>query len=478
MLGVLQLTWKAMISDSMLRAKAQVVHVHQACLRMFGMFRDLFLSLKLVGFSSITMTQVLHRAQILLVEFYFALSIAAMTNLVDSTAQFESRLKEIGLNQPFIDLVKGHGVQTLSQLGFAVGQPGQPINNGDVDQFLTGALGRVPTINEAACIKRAAFEAHTMMVATIRQSVDRSDDVPKKIPFAERVVRMQALEAELAGISITGEHDPAHGLLDKACNIYDSNTLKYLDPASCISRALEIQGGSKNQELTLQKGSLVLKAMDDKLTSPTDSEIKVHYAMVRRAIAFRFAKLMSFSQHCEWENFLFEALHRDAPPGYSKPTLSQALMCDRAAFSRLTERATEVRQRADQTYPLGEALLALRNDPNLALYLSPLATRSTGGAPSQSSTWRPQPYQQERPGKSKGKGKSKKGRSGPPIPNELRGKYHKTPSGEPICFGFNCSTGCSDKSVQPGGRCARGLHVCAEPKCGQPHSLQNHGKQN
>lgn len=184
---------------------------------------------------------------------------------------------------------------------------------------------------------------------------------------------MRALEAQLAGIAISGEHDPAHSVLDKACNIYDSNTLKYLDPASCISRAPEIQGGSKNQALTLQKGSLILKTMDDKLTSPTDSEIKVHYAMIRRAIAFQFAKLMSFSQHCEWENFLFEALHRDTLPGFSKPTLSEALMCDRAAFSRLTERATEVKQRADQTYPLHEALLALRSDPNIALYLSPLA---------------------------------------------------------------------------------------------------------
>lgn len=185
---------------------------------------------------------------------------------------------------------------------------------------------------------------------------------------------------------------------------------------------------------------------------------------------------MSFAQHSERENFLFEALHCDAPPGYSKPTLSQALMCDRAASSRLSERATEVRQRADQTYPLGEALLALLNDPNIALYLSPLATRAAGGAASQPSTWRPQPYQQEEPAKSKGKGKPKKGRSGPPIPNEMRGKYYKTASAEPICFGFNCASGCSEKSVPPGGRCSRGLHVCAEPKCQQPHSLQNHGK--
>ena len=47
-----------------------------------------------------------------------------MTSLIDSTAHFDSRLRELGLPQAFVDLVKAHGVATLSQLAFAVGQPG------------------------------------------------------------------------------------------------------------------------------------------------------------------------------------------------------------------------------------------------------------------------------------------------------------------------------------------------------------------
>ena len=109
---------------------------------------------------------------------------------------------------------------------------------------------------------------------------------------------MEALRAAVLGISITGEHDPAHCLLDKACQMYESNTLKYLDLASCVSRTLEIQGTTKSRELTFEKGSLVLKNPEDKLTSATDSEIKVHYAMIRRGLASQFAKLMSHEQHC------------------------------------------------------------------------------------------------------------------------------------------------------------------------------------
>ena len=227
-----------------------------------------------------------------------------MTSLIDSAAHFESRLGELGLTAGLITNIKNHGVGTLSQLAFAVGQPGQPLMDVAVDQFIQTATGRPPAIGESAILKRAAFEAQTVLISTLRQNIEKTDEAPRKIAFAERTSRMQALQAALAGIEITGEQEAAHCVLDKACNIYESNTLKYLDPASCVSRSHEIQGITKNRELTFEKGSLVLKSGEDKLSSPTDSEIKVHYAMVRRGLSFQFARLMSYSQHCQWESFL------------------------------------------------------------------------------------------------------------------------------------------------------------------------------
>ena len=164
---------------------------------------------------------------------------------------------------------------------------------------------------------------------------------------------MDPLRNGLTGIRISGECEPAHGLLDRTCAMFQSNTLKYLDLASCVPRSLEVQGTTKNRELT--KGSLVMKNTDDKLQSATDSEIKVHYAMARRALAFQFAKLMSFHQHVQWETFLFEALHRDPPPGYSRPTLAQLLQCDTAASSRLGPTLSGIRQQEDGTNPLQKA---------------------------------------------------------------------------------------------------------------------------
>ena len=77
--------------------------------------------------------------------------------------------------------------------------------------------------------------------------------------------------------------------------------------------------------------------------------------------------------------------------------------------------------------------------------------------------------------KAKGAVARERAKSGPPIFQDLRGKWHKTSSGDPIRFGYNCKSGCSDKGVKPGGCCPKGYHVCAEPRCGESHSLQQHG---
>ena len=96
-----------------------------------------------------------------------------MTTLIDSSAHFEGRLRELGVAGGVVTAIKNHGVSTLSQLAFAVGQPGQPLVDATIDAFLQAALGRVAALNEAAAIKRAAFEAQTYLIATLRQNVSQ-----------------------------------------------------------------------------------------------------------------------------------------------------------------------------------------------------------------------------------------------------------------------------------------------------------------
>ena len=403
-----------------------------------------------------------------------------MATVVDSTAHFDARLLESGISQTVLDSIKASGVDTLSRLAFAVGQPNQPLANDDITGFLQTALGRAPSLLETSTVKRLAFEAQTFLVASLRQSIEQTDDsVPRKIAFAERASRMQAIKTALLGVNISGEFEPSHLLLDKACSMYEKNIVVYLEPSTCVSRTLEVQGAKQSRELSLEKGSLVL-TNQDQLTSATDSEIKLHNALVRRGIALQFAKLMSHAQHTEWATFLFEALHRDAPPGYSRPSVAQLLQCDRAAWARLGSTVNSIRQDQLGGYPLGDALLALRSDPYITLYLAPLARH--GSTQSDSGRRNTGPYEStwhDRNTKGKGKGKKGSGKGGkgnPPMPRDLHGKWHKTPKGEPICFGYNTTQGCPEKNVKAGEKCRRGLHVCAEPKCQQAHPLHEHGR--
>ena len=74
-------------------------------------------------------------------------------------------------------------------------------------------------------------------------------------------------------------------------------------------------------------------------------------------------------------------------------------------------------------------------------------------------------------GKSRGKGKSKKGsqqHSAVRMPAELIGQKATTASGQPICFSYNMA-GCP--ACKAGERCSKGYHVCS--KCGENHSQRN-----
>ena len=400
-----------------------------------------------------------------------------MANLIDSEAHFQSRALEVGMSDGVRQALRDGGIRTMSHLAFAIGQPNQPLTNDEVGAFLRTLLSREATLQEVALIKRITFEAQTYLVAFLRQGVEQQDDtLPKKIPFAERQTRMDALKTRLTGVAIKGELEPAHVVLERACQMYDQNIIKYLEPSVCISRTYEIQGSKQTRELAFEKGTVVLKNQDEKLSTVTDSELKLHFAFTRRAIALEFARIMSFDQPNEWETFLVEALHRESPPGYNKPSLAQVIQCDRAAWARLASTVHSVKQLIDGRYPVGEALL-VRADPNITLYLAPVAKPVQIERPKDFP--RPGPYGQQsekgkgKKGKERGKGKGKGG--APPMPRQLIGKWRKTPQGEPLCFAYNTVDGCPNSTtVKPGERCSRGCYLCMEPKCQAKHSLTEH----
>jgi hypothetical protein len=102
----------------------------------------------------------------------------------------------------------------------------------------------------------------------------------------------------------------------------------------------------------------------------------------------------------------------------------------------------------------------------------PAPKRTRSRTPPKASPSKPEAPNAKGHGKGKGrKGSNKKGR-GPNVPKGLINKSLQTDAGERLCWAFNLEKGCSD--APPGGKCARGLHLCTEPGCQKPHSMQNH----
>ena len=181
---------------------------------------------------------------------------------------------------------------------------------------------------------------------------------------------------------------------------------------------------------------------------------------------------------------LFDHLHQSPPPGYSGVSLQQLLRADRAAWLHMAEKLSSLKRDAQGDLPLEHELKKVLSHPSVSFHLLPLPTKSEkpAAAPKPKATPRPEPARPtrsrtpKRPSKpSKGQGKGKKGSKrgrGPNIPRGLIGKNLQTDAGERLCWAFNLEQGCSE--AQPGQKCSRGLHLCAEPGCGKAHSLQSH----
>ena len=167
---------------------------------------------------------------------------------------------------------------------------------------------------------------------------------------------------------------------------------------------------------------------------------------------------------------LLDHLQVPATPAGSKVTVGQVMRADKQAFVKMAEWTSDgVRP------PLEQVLEKVRADPSVVYHLlqAPVSQRQESSAQLPQKRKQPESEPASRPnkkGNAKGKGKSKTKR-GNNAPKELRDKQRALSNGERICWNFNLGV-CQD--AEPGGRCPRGHHVCAEPHCQQAHQMKHH----
>ena len=299
----------------------------------------------------------------------------------------------------------------------------------------------------------------------------------KELPSAERAERLRNQAARLVGISLEGESECGHVCYNAVLDMLEKNAVQYLPPSKFVSRKSELSNDKSSREIVLD-GASTLKVRDKRpdLSCDTSSELLLVQALHRRALALDLMNAVTFSVSQRYNSFLIGHLQTPPQPGYRKLNVHQILQADKQAWLRLAELATAgLKRNAAGQLPLDVLFQNLQVDPRVMFYLLPLPESSGGHAVvAAESTKRvasegDQPW--KRP-KGKGRGKSKFGPS-KGTPEALKDKVTYTKSGKPICWAYNLPGGCAS-AIQAGQSCSKGLHVCAEPKCGKPHSMQHH----
>ena len=387
-------------------------------------------------------------------------------SLTDSEANFKARATHLGLGEPVLQLLVDAGLTTLSLFAFSSAYvPGQS-DEKPFQDAMKAALKRDPTVGELAVLRRLLHESYALTAAELKRSVDVTEDAPtRKLAQPERAQRRSTQQAKLPGLRIVGQIEPSARLVDKCCQMYDENCVRFLELSVCTSQDAEVKHPSLKEDKLLvfgHDGSVKTRNKDGGVDADLSSELLMRYAWTRKGLALDQANILEYSHHEAWVEHLMTARFREVPPGYGRVTTSQLISADRQLWLKVADLTRTGIQLVAAGRPCDAIWDAAMNSVEVAHFLQPMP---------QSSSHRDGPY--ERPWASKGpkgkgkgsKGKGKaKGKEGhePRVPKDLTGGVAVTPKGHAICFDHNLR-GCSRATKQ--GQCERGLHICCNPKC-------------
>ena len=217
----------------------------------------------------------------------------------------------------------------------------------------------------------------------MRRRVDRvEDDAPRRLPGPEREARRSRQVLALAGLSLEGENECAHALVDKAVQMMEDDCLKYIQLDECVTRGQEL-GATDKKDKTLRtdsRGFVREATTESSLLADTSTDYKVRSAFLRRGLAFDQAQIMSFATHEKMVNCYFQELMRDAPHGFRKVSMDQVVRADREVFRKLAELTrTGLKPTMAGTRPVDDCLIAVLESASVQILLLPLGGSQNAG---------------------------------------------------------------------------------------------------
>ena len=390
-----------------------------------------------------------------------------MTTLAQSEAYFTRRLVEIGVAQDMRDALEAQGFKTMARLAHCISANPGVADDAKFVEFLRTILDKDVPESTKAAMRQALGEAQATIISELRTRYDpQCQEQPRALPRDELNARIESQQKRLAGIELTGEYLPSNGLMNLAANMKETGEIIYIPPSKCLSRQAELSGEKKEATLSIQNGKLTVKDKLDIGTQEIDGEPRLRYALTRRALVLDMFNIIDYHTHNRWMEFLLGQLSQKNRN--LTVSLPQIIEADRLLWMRIAELVRGgLGPDSSGTLPVATAMAEARQDPQVIFALYPAFAKSTSTSSPATSSMKPAASSKKRP-QPKAKNESKRPRYSVRMPSMLTGLSPNTPSGEPICFGFNL--GDCKQSVS-GGRCSKGLHICM--KCGS----KEHGSQ-
>lgn len=384
-------------------------------------------------------------------------------SLVESTAAFRQRCEEITGDASLRDALELQDIKTHSAMAFTMGTPQMAPTDDQFTALATRVYGAGPNVGQMSAIRRIHFESTTLVISTIRERVTSEGadkgEVAKRIPLAEKKQRREDQLARLNGITMTGELDPSHSLLDLANQMNETGIIVWLAPSKCSKRDDEVQLGLKDNKSAVQIENSQLKVgpLIEVPEAEWNTELKFQWCMMRRGLAFDQCRVVSWAVHQHWVNYMLNLLSRPVNPGFQGIKLDQLVRADREMWTLLAQEVTGSIKMKGTDIPLDKHITRLSTDPRVTMLLLPLP--SSQRLHDVAEKPKPAPKTTPRPAAPKANNK-RKTRAEKSCPEELKHYTTKVAAGQ-ICWSYNMKDGCQLPTSGKPQRCARGIHLCA-----------------
>ncbi len=295
-----------------------------------------------------------------------------MASLLESPASFKTRAAGNGLTDAQITYLVNNGINSLSKLAFAATTPGVTPSEDALRGLLDDDPTRV-TLGALSAIRRLMFEAQTLSVALVKQTVEGTDGSMKaELAPAERAQRIADQKGRLGGISFQGPYECGHACYDVVADMLEKDLPVYPQPHRFVTRHSEVAKEKPPKELIID-GTSHIAVKDGKRQDKCliRNELELSQALTRRSLAFDLMSCATFSVCERYNQFLLGYLQMSPPPGYSGVSMEQILRADRAAWLRISEKLTTLKRSAGGDLPLDQALQEIEGDPAVLYHLLP-----------------------------------------------------------------------------------------------------------